>query len=846
MIRLTVRDLWSRKLRTSLTALAIVLGVAMIAGTFILTDLISQGFKDIFSKGAVGTDVTITPKSAFTSASFAPSGTLPASMLDQVKAVDGVLEAVGTAQGIGAVVIDGKAVSTGGAPTLVFSTAPFRFSQSKYISGSAPAKDGTVAINSKLASDENLKVGDTIGLTTDNGLQQVQISGIFNFGDSTSIGGATLVATTLADAQRWYNLEGQYSTIAVAADPGVTPETLAPRIRAALPPTVDVKTAAQAAADSGKQISDAIGRILTPILLAFAGVAVLVGAFIIFNAFSITVAQRLREFAMLRSLGATRRQVLTMVIGEAAALGLVGSLLGILVGIGLAKLMLKAFASIPASGLILAPRTIIASLVVGIGVASLAALAPALRATRIPPVVALQEGASLPPSWLSRHARPAAAIVAVVGAVVAYIGMTGRQSTSMHLLLIALGAILIFVAIAMVARYVVRPLASVIGWPVAALFGTSGRLARDNASRNPQRTAATSAALMICLAVVVLFAILAQGFKDTFVTAIDRSLNASIVVSGTNGGAIPAKVLDAVRGAPGVDFAAGLYTSTAKINGGSTASAMGINPATFAPMWHFHWLKGGSDTLLGRLTGNQAIVEEQFANKYDAGPGKSFIAMSSAGNWQPFRVIGEYRDPTLMTGFTIAETTFDSLLPSTQHDPLYVIASTTNPDPAQVKAGIATALQAFPTTKVQTRTEYADSMKKNVNGLLTLIYALLGVSVVISVFGIVNALVLTVYERTREIGMLRAIGASRRQMRRIVRYESVITSVIGGILGMIVGVVFGYAVISRLGSFGLTFAVPWSQLVIFLIVAALVGVLAAVLPARRAARIDILEAIHYE
>jgi putative ABC transport system permease protein len=262
-------------------------------------------------------------------------------------------------------------------------------------------------------------------------------------------------------------------------------------------------------------------------------------------------------------------------------------------------------------------------------------------------------------------------------------------------------------------------------------------------------------------------------------------------------------------------------------------------------MWRFHWLKGGSNALLAKLSGNAALVEEQFATKYDLSKGKSFVALGQTGARERLTVIGEYRDPTLLTGYTVAQSTFDQLAPSTDRDPIYIIASSTG-DPAQTKAAVAAALKQFPTTKVQTKAEYTASLKKQVDQLLTLIYALLAVSVVISVFGIVNTLVLSVYERTREIGMLRAIGTTRRQMRRIVRYESVITSIIGGILGTVLGVLFAYIVSTRLASQGITFSVPWTQLVVFLIVAGIVGVVAAVLPAHRAARVNVLEAIHYE
>jgi putative ABC transport system permease protein len=851
MIRLSLRDLWGRKLRTVLTMLAIVLGVAMIAGTYVITDQINSGFHNIFEKAAVGTDVTITHKAAFGGSNvFSSGGSLPVGLLAQVQGVNGVAAAAGSVAGSGAVVLNGKSVSTGGAPTLVFSKAPPRFSRGKYIAGGPPSKDGTVAINAKLASDKHLKPGDTIGLATEQGVQQVVVSGVFDFGDSTSIGGATLVATTVADAQRWYKLEGQYSSISVAADPGVTPDKLAANLKKALPAYADVKTSAQSIADNTKAISDAIGNVLRTILLAFGGVAVIVGAFIIFNAFSITVAQRIREFAMLRSLGATRRQVLASVIGEAGALGVVASLLGIAAGIGIAKGINALFqavgADIPTSGIALAPRTIVISLVVGIGVALLAALAPALRATRVPPVAALHEGATLPPSALSRFNPIIAAVAALVGAAALAVGMFVHGTTGSRLLEMALGAVLIFVAVAMVAKYVVRPLASVIGWPAARFAGSSGQLARENATRNPARTAATAAALMIGLGVVVFVAVFAQGFKTSFVSAVDRSVNAAIVVSGTGGGGtFPDAALATVRGVPGVDQAAGIYTTSTQINGGGTTAMTGVDPVTFGPMWRFHWLKGGSDALLARLTGNAALVEEQFATKYNLSKGKSFVALGQTGARQRFTVIGEYRDPTLLTGYTVAQSAFDRLAPSDQRDPIYIIASSAG-DPTQTKAAVTAALKQFPTTKVQTKAEYTASLKKQVDQLLTLIYALLAVSVVISVFGIVNTLVLSVYERTREIGMLRAIGTTRRQMRRIVRYESVITSIIGGILGTVLGVVFAYVVSTRLASQGITFSVPWVQLGVFLIVAGFVGVIAAVLPARRAARVNILDAINYE
>jgi putative ABC transport system permease protein len=850
MIRIALRSLWSRKLRTGLTLLAILLGVAMISGTYVLTDQINKGFDDIFKKSQQGTDVNVTRKSVFTGTNYyGPGGTLPETLLAQVQGTPGVAEAAGTVSGTGAVVIDGKPVTTGGAPTLVYSTAPERFSQSKFISGAPPAQGGQVAINAKLATDKNLKVGDHIGLTTAQGVQDVTISGVFNFGDSTSIGGATIVVTTLADAQAWYGMAGQLSSISVAADNGVTPDELAGRLKKTLPSYVDVKTGQQTAAEASKAISDALGSVLTPALLAFGGVAIIVGAFIIFNAFSITVAQRLREFAMLRSLGASRRQVLLTVLAEALVMGLIASVLGLLAGLGVARginALFKAVgADIPTAPATLEPRTIVIGLVVGIGVAVLAAMAPAVRATRVPPVAALQEGATLPPSFVGRFSSFIAVAIAVLAVLALTRGLFASDPTSLRLLFLGLGVIGIFVAVAMMSKYVVRPVAGVLGWPLEKLSRVSGRLARENSARNPGRTAATAAALMIGLAVVVFVAVFAQGLKTSFVDAIDRSVNGSFVISGQNGQTFPAKSIDAVRGVFSVNDAAGVFVSQAEVNKDGLASAIGVVPASFGPLWHFTWLRGGNDALLAKLTGNNALVEEQFALKYKLKPGSTFAALTSTGEKATLKVIGEYRDPVLLTGFVIPQTTFASFFPTTQQDPQYIVASTSG-DVNQVKSQLEATLKPFPQAEVRTKAEFNDMMKKQVNQILMLLYALLAVSVIISLFGIVNTLVLSVYERTREIGMLRAIGTTKRQMRRVVRYESVITSILGGVLGTILGVVFAYVVTTRLAAQGITFSVPWVQLVAFLIVAAIVGVLAAVLPARRAANLNILEAIHYE
>ena len=388
-------------------------------------------------------------------------------------------------------------------------------------------------------------------------------------------------------------------------------------MRAAVPPGVDVKTGVQAAADQTKLMSDAIGTFLKPALLSFGGIAVLVGAFIIFNAFSMTVAQRRREFAMIRALGASRRQVMASITGEALAMGILASVLGLFGGLGIAAGVNRLFQAmnidIPHSGLTLALRTIIVALAVGILVTLLSAVIPAARAMRVPPIAALQEGAALPPSRFARYTPVFAAVVAVLGALLIAGGMFGPGGTTTRLGTIALGAIFVFVAVAMVSKYLIRPLAGALGWPLQKLAPVSGRLARDNSMRNPGRMAATASALMIGLGVVVFVAVFAQGLESSFVDSIDRTVRADYIVQGQNFMPLPSDTLSRVQAVSGVQAAAGLDGQQVQVHK-KLAGVYGVDPAAFAPLWHFDWLGGGTDALLQRLGAHNALVEQQTAS----------------------------------------------------------------------------------------------------------------------------------------------------------------------------------------------------------------------------------------
>ena len=643
-------------------------------------------------------------------------------------------------------------------------------------------------------------------------------------------------------------MQGRVSEIDVKAEAGVSADELAKRVRAALPPSTEVKTGAQAAADQTKALSDAIGAFLRPVLLSFGGIAVLVGAFIIFNAFSMTVAQRRREFAMLRALGASRAQVLWSITGEAFVMGVLASVLGLFAGLGVAAGVNYVFQAagfdIPRSGLVMQPRTVVIALVVGIVVTVLSAVIPAQRATRVPPMAALQEGAVLPPSRFARFMPALAVAVAILGGLLIGGGMYGPGGTVVRLGTIAFGAVLVFLAVAIASRYFVGPLAAWLGWPLQKLAPVSGRLARDNSRRNPSRTALTAAALMIGLAVVVFVAVLAQGLKSSFIDSYDRTVRADFVIASSNFMTIPTDTATKVQSVQGVETAVSLDAQQVQVENGSLPVVWGIDPVAIERVWSFDWISGGDDVLT-ELQLDGAIVEEQTATSLDVERGGTIEVTTVEGKRATLRVLGVYRDPMMLNGIAVSTSGYNALFPKPQ---TFMVVAKAQPgaDIAATQREIATALASAPTAEVQTTEEYKEGTVDLVNQLLLLIYGLLALSVIISLFGIVNTLVLAVYERTREIGLVRAIGMSRGQVRATVRYESVITSIIGAIMGIVVGIVFAWVVTTRFAGQGITFSVPGVQLVVFLVLAVVVGVIAAILPARRAAKIDILQAIHYE
>ena len=851
MLAVALRGLAQRKLRSALTALAILLGVAMVAGTFVLTDQIARAFEDIQRDANAGIDVVVSPEETF----GAPTSRrmLPAALLERVRGVPGVQRAEGALDVRGALVIDGRVLEGRGPGTEIRAAQPPPFDTTRVVSGRRVQRTGELAVLADTAREAGIELGDRVGIAGRSGVSFVTVVGTFDAGSSNTTGSAgSAVITARSDIESWFEFPGRLTAIEATAEPGTDADALAARVRDELGDGVQVRTGEQSAQEAAQEVNDQIAGFLVPALLSFAGAAVLVGAFIIFNTFSITVAQRAREFALLRCLGASRAQVMRTVALEALVVGALASVAGILTGVGFAVAVSAIFdaagASIPRGELALAPRTILASLAVGLGITLVAALAPALRATRVPPVMALSD---LPVPVTRRRRRWTTVLsIAVLACGVAGVaaGAFGSGPAVARLSTMGSGAVLVFVGVALNARHLVRPLASAIGWPLQRSFGTTGRLARENAMRNPARTAITSAALMVGLALVVFVSVFAASLKDSISAQIDELIRGDLFIYPENFQPLPSGVVEATGNVPGIATATGISFDQIEVDGRPSNPvydiALGVDPAALGRVYRFEWVEG-SDALLARLSGDAVLVEEQFARARRVGVGDSYRVRTTSGQRSRFRVIGIYRDPTVLQGTMVDARTLARV--STTSDPTFVLADVAGgADAEEVQRRVSDALSGFPLATIQSRTEYKETIEDRLGQLVTLIYALLGVSLVIALFGIANSLFLTIHERIREFGLLRAIGASRAQLRRIVRYESVITAVIGGLLGIGIGVLFASLVIGSLGDFGLGLSLPAGQLVVFAALAVAAGVLGAALPARRGARVDVLAALHHD
>jgi putative ABC transport system permease protein len=858
MTRVALKGLAWRKIRGALTAIAIVLGVAMVSGAFILTDTMQNAANTLQSDAYEGIDAVVTGKALFDSdEDWEQTPPISDGVIGKAARVPEVLTAHGLIVDQGKLVdSDGEVI--GSPPNFaigVNGTAPGadRLNPLSLTTGRWPRGPDEIAIDVGTSKRSNFAVGDEIGVVPRGQIHRAKIVGLLKIGSVESIGTATLAAFDLGTAQEMFDKPGQVDQVVAAGRTGVDEDELLAAIGSALPPGLQVQTADEADPFDFSGLKEFV-KFIRIFLLSFGGLALFVGAFIIFNTFSITVAQRAREFALLRTIGASRRQVLGSVVLEALMIGLAATAVGIALGVGIAaglNALLKALnLDLPQTGMVFSGRTVIVSLIVGVVVTVIAGLIPAVRATRVPPVAVMREGATLPRSRFSGAAPVIAIGAIVVGAGALVYGMFADDiSAWVRVPALLLGVLVLFVGVALLAPRLVRPLASVMGLPAARLAGAPGRLARQNATRNPGRTATTAAALMIGVALVTFVSVLADGMRDSWGSTVDKQVNADYVITTEEGwDSFSPASSDTLGAVPGVRAVAAVRRAQARALD-ETTGVTGLDPS-IAQFFNFDWVSG-SDQVVNNLGVNGAIVLKEFAEDHDLQVGDTFTLTTSDNESRNVVVRGIHKPiglDTLLSDVSVSTGAFDSIFERPRNAMAFVEVV-----PGTDRAILESALKAYPDVNLQDEGEFVETQNAWIDQTLSLLYALLGLSVIVSFFGIVNTLVLSVVERTRELGMLRAVGMTKRQVRRMVRHESVITALIGAALGIVLGIGLAALVTKRLSDYsesvggeGMSLSLPLFSLAVFIVVAVIAGVLAAIMPARRASRLNVLEALAYE
>jgi putative ABC transport system permease protein len=849
MVRIVLQGLLARKFRLVTTALAVTLGVAFMAGTLVLTDTIGKTFNDLSAGVYQGTDAEVRATAVFTGPQFsgAQRPLVDASLVRRLARVAGVAQAEGSVFGYTRLIgRNGRALGNpaAGAPTLggnwnqVTALNPWRL-----VAGHPPQAAGQVVIDKKSATDGRLRVGDTTTVLVNGPPQRVRVVGIIGFGTADSPGGASVVLFTTPVAQQLVAAPGKFTSILFTARPGVSQQQLTGNLRRALPHGLEAITGAALTKESQDQFQKAMSFFNT-FMLIFAVIALLVGAFMIFNTFSITVAQRTQENGLLRALGASRRQVLGSVLIEALAVGIIASAIGLAAGVGVAaglKAMLSGLGfDLPGGGIVFSARTVIVAGLAGLAVTVAAAVSPARKAAKVSPVAAMHEMTVGSTGYGSKERVMVGTAILTLGVAALFTGLF--SSLGNRIMVVGGGALLVFFGVSVLGRTVSLPLSRAIGAPLPWLRGVTGKLARQNAMRNPKRTAASASALMIGVGLVGFITILASSTTASVNSTIDRSFAGDIVIDsggGLMGGVDPALAQRLDR-LPQVSAATGVATGAVEING-RVEQVAAVDPRTAGQIFDVGPVQG-SIAGLGR-TG--IAVYSGVATAQHLRLGSTVPVLFKDTGLRKLRVALIYRDATAAPAprYFLGTPAFDANF-AVRYDSQVFIKKAPDASTAAALAAVRGIATKYSGTTVMDQAAFKAARAKPIQQMLMLVYALLALAILIALLGIGNTLALSIFERTRELGVMRAVGMTRQQLRATIRWESVIIALQGTVLGLLIGVFFGWALVLAMKNQGITvFSIPVLSLAIVVVLAALAGVAAAILPSRRAAKLNILRAI---
>ena len=836
MFRTALKSIAANRLRMSLTALSIVLGVAFVAGSFVFTDTINARFETLFTDVFAGVDATVRPDAVSSAAT-----SLDEDLVDEVIAVEGVEAAAGGVGGFAQMIdVDGNPIGGQGPPTLGFSWTENPALNSLTIAegnGRPPSAADEIVIDVATADAEGFSVGDEVEVQTIGGVDAFTIVGLANFGSEDNLAGATLAAFELGRAQQLFDLEGRLSAIDILAAEGVDTETLVANVSDVLPSGAEVVSGEQQTQEQLDAVTEGLGFLSTA-LLAFAGIAVFVGAFVIQNTFRITIAQRVRELALLRAVGATGSQVVRLVLVEAAVVAVFASIIGVFAGIGVAELIKTAMNAsglgIPEGPLTVELRTVVVAMAVGVLVTLFSSLLPARRAASIPPVAAMSETTAHTTPKSLRTRSITGAVVLATGAVAMTIGLAIENGAS--LALVAVGAIGLFMGSSILAPLVARPVARVLSAPFR---GVTSRLARENTIRQPRRTAATASALMVGVALVAFTSIFAASIKSSVNETLEASFPADLAFASTNFtvGVSPVAV-ESLEEVEEFEVVSAINTSLFDVDG-EELNLAAVEVDTVERVYAL-----GASIDLAEL-GDGLLVHEDTLESRGWEVGDEIEASFATSGVETLTVAGTFTEGTFAQ-YMIAEDLYLSLY---GEENITIAFARLNEGVTldEGQAAASAALVEFPTVDINTKSDQIAEAETQVDQLVSLFTGLLSLALVIALLGIANTLALSIVERTREIGLLRAVGMLRRQVRQMVRWEALITAIFGALLGLTVGVGIGYGVVTSLADDGLgAFALPAGQLLFWLVIAAVAGLIASIGPARKAARLDVLQAISYE